>query len=143
MKNAAQSDFVLDCSITMTWCFPDEATSFTNAVQTSLLHSKAIVPGIWPFEVANILCLAERQKRINHAQALRFRNLLKQCPIIIDMLSAEKIMAEVAEIAKEQNLTVYDAAYLELAMREALPLATLDKALQKAAHKAGVSLFKC
>ncbi len=138
MSNA----FILDCSVTMTWCFPDEATAYSQAVQDKLLEAKAVVPTIWPYEVANILCLAERKKHITNAQAVRFKNLLKQTWIIIDNLSTDQIMSEVLDLAREQNLTVYDAAYLELAMREALPLATLDKALQNAAQKVGVSLLK-
>lgn len=138
MNNA----LILDCSVTMTWCFPDEATTYSRMVQDQLLTAKALVPNIWSYEVANILCLAERKKRITNAQAVRFKNLLKQAWIIVDNLSSEQIMSEVLDLAREQNLTVYDAAYLELAMREALPLATLDKALQNAAQKVGVSLLK-
>lgn len=142
MNNGVPLGFVLDCSVTMAWCFPDEISKYTEAVQEKLLVVKAIVPSIWPYEVANILWVAERKKRITNAQAVRFKNLLNQAPIIIDNLSADRIMREVLDLAREQTLSVYDAAYLELAMREALPLVTLDKALQNAARKVGIKLLK-
>lgn len=142
MNDTMPIGFVLDCSITMAWCFPDEASSYTELIQEKLLKVKAIVPSIWLYEVANILCIAERKKRITNAQVVRFKNLLKQAPIVIDDLSADYIMTAALDLAREQALSVYDAAYLELAMREALPLATLDKALQEAARKVGVKLLK-
>jgi predicted nucleic acid-binding protein len=125
--NSKALGFVLDCSFTMAWCFPDEISDYTIAVQEKLLEVKAIVPNIWPYEVANILCLAERKKRITNAQAARFKNLLKQAGIIIDNSASDYIMTGVLDLAREQTLFVYDAAYLELAMREGLSLATLDK----------------
>lgn len=133
--------FVLDCSLTMTWCFPDEATAYTHNVLNSFVSKEAKVPSLWPYEVANILWVAERNQRISKAQTLHFKSLLELCPINVDNTSATYILNTVLDIARDQHLTVYDAAYLELAMREDLPLATLDKALQKAAHKVGISLF--
>lgn len=140
--NNKKNGFVLDCSLTMTWCFPDEATSYTQAVRDMFTYTEAVVPSLWPYEVANILWSAERQKRITQAQVIRFKTLLEQCPIAIDHTSTDKAMIDTLELAREQNLTAYDAAYLELATRSNLPIATLDKALQKAAQQIGVELLK-
>ena len=130
--------FVLDCSVAMAWCFADETNSYTEAVLQDLADTGAVVPSIWPLEMVNVLLVAERRKRISKAQSRRFVELLQSLPIAVDDVSASRIWDGVLSLAREQQLSAYDAAYLELAMREGLPLATADNALKRAAKRCGV-----
>lgn len=130
--------FVLDCSVTMTWLFAEEATAATLAVRDRLLQGHAYVPSIWPLEVNNVLWVSVRNKKISELQAMRFKFLLSQLSIQVDIKASDLMNDVIFELAKTYQLSCYDAAYLELALREKLALATLDKALVKAAKKAGV-----
>ncbi len=132
-------NFVLDCSITMTWCFEDEATEFTDSLLDNLAQAIAKVPSIWFLEVANVLAISERRGRTNQAKITQFLQLLSGLPIIVDVKTGEKAFTDVLTIARAHRLTSYDAAYLELALREALPLATLDEGLKRVALNIGVA----
>ena len=132
-------NFVLDCSITMTWCFEDEATEFTDSLLDNLAQAIAKVPSIWSLEVANVLAISERRGRTNQAKITQFIQLLSGLPIIVDVKTGEKAFTDVLTIARTHRLTSYDAAYLELALREALPLATLDEGLKRVALNIGVA----
>jgi predicted nucleic acid-binding protein len=134
--------FVLDCSITMAWCFADEADGYADAVLDLLPGAEALVPAIWPLEVANVLLVAERRKRINEAQLARLVELLRSLPVIVDRGTLDRVMGAVLPLAREHKLSAYDAAYLELAMREGIPLATRDDRLAEAAHRCGVPLVR-
>ena len=134
-------NFVLDCSITMTWCFEDEATAYTDSLLMLLAEGSVRVPSIWPLEVANVLALSERRGRTNQAKITRFLHLLNDLPIAIDAKTGEKAFTEILTLARSNRLTAYDAAYLELALREGLPLATLDEGLKKVAGNLGVALL--
>jgi predicted nucleic acid-binding protein len=133
--------FVLDCSVTMAWCFDDEATPYTNGVRDSLDGIRAIVPVLWPIEVANATIVGERRKRLDEARSSRFLALLDSLPIIVDEETAARAWADTMHLARAHNLSAYDATYLELAVRRGMPLACLDGKLQKAAIAIGVSLF--
>ena len=134
--------FVLDCSMTMSWFFEDEATQVTDTVHDSLAaDSQALVPAIWPLEVINSFLVAERRKRINKLQTSRYLSHLKILPIEIDFHTHDQVFGDILRLAREHHLSSYDAAYLELANRLNLPLATLDKNLQKAAKRSGLSLI--
>lgn len=126
-------DFVLDCSIAMAWCFEDESNEYTDTILENLRDSKAIVPTIWPLEIANVLLQAKKKKRITEIQVANFIDALSALPIIIDPSTSSRAMHSVFVLAGQSNLTIYDAAYLELALREGIPLMTLDKELLKAA----------
>lgn len=132
--------FVLDCSVAVAWCFGDETNPYSEAVLQDLADTGAVAPSIWPLEMANVLLVAERRKRISKAQSRRFVELLQTLPIAVDDVSAARAWDSVLSLAREQQLSAYDAAYLELAMREGLPLATLDGPLRKAARSCGVAL---
>lgn len=138
-----QTEFiVLDCSITITWILPDEAvTEKADEILSSLDGRHVKVPTIWPLEVANVLCLAERQKKLSALEIAEFKEFLSALPISVDNSTSLRAMGSVYTLAKIEQLTIYDATYLEIAMREGLPLATFDKALKKAAHRNGVSLL--
>lgn len=142
MKADATNRFVLDASVALAWCFPDESSPGAEKLLDSMAAgSKAIVPAMWPFEVANALLTAERRKRISIAQVTATLKKLALLPIAVDAIQVESVFGDVLAVARQGNLTEYDAAYLELAMREALPLATLDDHLRRAARNAGVSLL--
>ena len=132
--------FIMDNSVTMSWCFMDEATEYTESVLNRLRGSSAVVPAIWPLEVSNVLLLAERRQRITHIKATRFVRALQELPISIDSESISAALGPVLQLGREYGLTSYDAAYLELAMRRGLPMATLDEHLATAARQTGVVL---
>jgi predicted nucleic acid-binding protein len=134
--------FVLDCSVAMAWCFEDECDKYADAVLEALSGTEAVVPAIWPLEVANVLLVAERRKRLMKADTARFAELLGGLPIVVEWMNSESVLSRVLDNAREFRLSAYDAAYLELAMRQGLALATRDKALRAAAKKGGVRLFK-
>lgn len=131
-------NFVLDASITLAWCFSDEGTAATTALLERLEFESAIVPELWPLEVGNILITAEKHKRITYANIKEFLALLENLSIEIDTETSSRGLRDIVVIAHSEKLTTYDAAYLELAMRRGLPLATKDTALIKAAHRVGV-----
>lgn len=135
------SQFVLDCSVTMAWCFEDEKTKATDALLDSLTQREGIVPTIWVLEVSNVLLVAERKKRLQEADTTRFLTLLQNLPICVDTKTPEKAFHEVTSLARKHNLSSYDAAYLELAMRKGLPLATHDTTLKRIAKKLGITLL--
>jgi predicted nucleic acid-binding protein len=133
--------FVADASVTLTWCFEDEAMAWTDALLGILrAGDEATVPAHWPVEVANAILIAIRRGRISRDKANRFLVDLRALPIRIDTESGETAFDQTFKLAEQYNLTIYDAAYLELAIREGLPLATLDDELRKAARAAGVVL---
>src|ERR1700733_12722272 len=128
-------DFVLDCSITMAWCFDDESTDFTDSILESFNSKTAIVPTIWPLEVANVLLMAKKKNRITGIQSTSFIDALSTLPIVVDQSTTSRAMHSIFSLAGELDLTIYDATYLELAIREKVPLLTFDQALIKAAKK--------
>lgn len=132
--------FVLDASMTLSWAFEGEATPFTVAVLKSLETVHAVAPALWAFEVANILSTAERRGRINAAAQAAFLERLRRLPIAIEQRPATWLAQQILPLARTYHLSAYDAAYLELAIREGLPLATLDDDLRHAASAASVAL---
>lgn len=134
-------DFVLDSSVTMSWYFKDEANPYANEVRKALAVGAAVVPALWPLEVANILVMGERRKRSTEAEASRWLGYLTKLPIRIDDESTRRAWSDVLHVARSYDLSAYDAAYLELAIRSGLPLASLDSQLLTAAVSAGVAKF--
>jgi predicted nucleic acid-binding protein len=134
--------FVLDCSITVAWFFEDEADAYAEAVEDAMESAAVEVPTLWPLEVANALLVGERKKRATEANVGQFLGLLKSLPITIDAQTTARAWQESLHLARAHGLSVYDAAYLELALRRGLPLATLDEELAAAAAAIGVEKFK-
>ena len=132
------SAFVLDCSVTVAWLFDDETTPETDALLDRLKDDRALVPMLWHLEIANVLARAHRHKRISGAQVAAHVNLLSRLPILTDAETQSHAFREILAIAGTQRLSTYDAAYLELAMRRGMALATLDKALVRAARHVDV-----
>ena len=139
--NPATHAFVLDCATTMTWLFPDEATSTSLTLLKRLTSEAAVVPLLWPLEVANVTLNGEKRGRITRADADEFIMLLHGLRITVEEDTERRAWDGVLRLAREQGLTVYDAAYLELALRLGLPLATLDNDLIRAATTLGVTLL--
>lgn len=143
MKAAATKRLVLDASVTVAWCFPDESTAYSEAVLDLLGNAaEAVVPAIWPFEVANALLMGERRKRITAAQVTSVLERIRDLPVTVDAVRVDRAFGPILLLARNEQLTEYDAAYIELAMRESLPLATLDDRLRRAAKSAGVAPLK-
>ena len=134
------SRFVLDNTVTMAWCFTEEATELTNALLSRLsnLTDSAVVPALWLYEVVNVTELAVRKGRIPRKKALAFLESLADLPIEVENPSRTQVFVIVRALAGQYQLTGYDAKYLELANRHKLPIASLDKALSRAALAAGV-----
>src|SRR5437879_2260431 len=105
--------FVVDASVTMAWCFEDEATPATDAVLDRFGHDEAIVPTLWQLEIANVLLVAERRRRITHAQSLHFLDALGRLPIRSDLSAADP--SDLVATGRLHGLSAYDSAYLVLA----------------------------
>lgn len=134
-------EVVLDCSMTMAWLFEDEKTKKSEVLLTHLSEDySARVPALWAWEVSNVLLVAQRRKRITRAQASGFLSMLQVLPIRMDEKALHLAHDATYELALEQDLTAYDAAYLEIALRRQLPIATLDKKLNAAAKELGLTV---
>ena len=136
------TDFVLDCSVAMGWCFEDEANAATESALELLREGSAFVPPIWFLEIVNVLGMAERRRRIKKSDSIRFCALLRSLPIFADSGSEAWEYAErVLSLSREHHLSAYDTAYLDLALRRGLALATRDQKLQTACRQAEVRLL--
>jgi predicted nucleic acid-binding protein len=135
-------EFVLDCSVTMAWYFKDEANAYANAVRKSLSRARAIVPALWPLEVANVLIMGERRQRSTEAEASKWIRYLQMLPIRPDDETMSRVWSDILHVARSYDVSAYDASYLELAIRLGLPLASLDDKLKTTASSAGVSAFE-
>lgn len=133
---------VLDCSIVMPWCFASEATPLTQKVLDRMVVESAIVPVIWFLEVANVLAMAEKRNRISAIDSDKFLRLLDELLIESDEGCVTRSFTQLLPLSRSHQLTTYDAAYLELAQRLGLPLATLDNKLIAAARNAGVAVVE-
>jgi predicted nucleic acid-binding protein len=134
-------NFVLDASIALTWCFADEATPPTLSLLDKLQTGQAFVPCIWSLELGNILISAERRKRITYAEIVKFIELITNLNIQTDSETSDRALHEILSLAYAEQLTTYDASYLELAMRKGLALATKDSQLAKVAKRLGIELL--
>ena len=133
--------FVLDASIALAWCFADEATPATDALLDRLADEEAVAPALWRIEVANALAMAERRGRLSVAGLTRSVGLLQRLAVALDPEGSERAFRELLELARSERLTVYDAAYLELALRLGLPLASKDARLRTAAAGLGLPVL--
>ena len=133
--------FVLDNSVALTWCFEDERTPATTALLEQVAESGALAPTLWPLEALNGLLVAERRGRLDAARRQRLSGFLRALPITIDDETASHAWSATADLAERFNLSSYDAAYLELAQRRHLPLASLDRGLRAAATALGLTVL--
>ena len=136
--------FILDASVAISWCFPGdptEDTSYRRRILRELASNEAVVPEVWPFEIANSLFVSySKRKRITGQQIQEYLHLLKALPIRVE---TQNLWANVdlESTARRHNLSAYDVAYLDLAQRSRLPLATSDALLRQAALAEGVALI--
>jgi predicted nucleic acid-binding protein len=132
---------VIDASVALAWCFEDESAPSTDAIAETVRRIGGCVPALWRLEVANVLLMAVRRKRIVVETSRSMLLDLERFPLEIDASTNDVAWSETLTLADRHNLTVYDAAYLELAMRRALPLATLDTRLADAARAEGLAVL--
>lgn len=131
-------EFVLDCSATLPWVFASEATTETDALLDALAGgARAWVPALWHLELANVLLGAKRKGRIDSAGIEKFFTTLGVFDIAVDGETMTLAWPKTLALAEAHKLSVYDAAYLELALRRGVPLATLDQSLRQAMKRAG------
>ena len=133
--------FVLDCSIVIAAILPDERPAIALDLLTQAQANGAHAPAVWPLEVANSLLMAQKRKRIDEAYRLDMLVLMAEANVIIDPETPALAWFDISRLAQRHNLTAYDAAYLELALRLKLPLATLDQRLADAARAEGVQVL--
>ncbi len=132
---------VLDSSVTLARIFPDEWTPAILAVFRDHVAIEACAPEMWKLEVANILSISVRKGRMTKTRRDRVLARLQRLPIEIDKETGDRAWTETLELADRHKLTIYDATYLELAIRRSLPLATLDRDLRNAAQAEGIKLL--
>jgi len=138
------TNFVLDNSVSMRWLLESENASdqkYAEKVLKSLLEVDARVPNLWHIEATNVLLGAEKRSEVEAGEIERFISQLENLPLHVDPLTSHQSFSRIMALSRIYRLSSYDAAYLELAIRECLPLATLDKDLRKAAKKSNVELY--
>ena len=136
--------FVLDASVALLWLVPGTnpaGVDYAEATLVALKDAQALVPSLWALEVANVVAKLETKTIVTEADSQRYVALLGQLPIVTDPATATHALGDTLNLARRYRLSAYDAAYLELALRTGLPLATLDAGLAKAAATAGVQIF--
>lgn len=133
---------VVDASVALAWCFPDEASVYAEGVLVALEGRTLIVPAVWALEIANAMLVAERRKRVKRQDVRRFVELLGGLTIIEHSQTVADTVKNVLPLARTYKLSAYDAAYLDVAVRQSAPLATMDSALRKAGRAAGLTIFQ-
>jgi predicted nucleic acid-binding protein len=136
-------ELVLDCSLALAWAVPDEGSKAAERLLSRIdKESKLWIPPLWWYELSNALTVAQRRGRLNDSDALRLIELYRRLPLFTDTLLGAEAVFRFRSLAQRYNLSAYDAAYLELAQRKGVALATLDADLAKSARKAGVKVSK-
>lgn len=135
------SAVVIDASVALAWCFPDEASAYAERVLLALEGRVMRVPALWAVEVSNALLVAERRRRIRPAEIQQFLSLLDGLTITLDSLSLTESVGNLLPLGRVHGLSAYDAAYLDVALRHGTPLASLDRRLCEAAIKSGIEIF--
>ena len=136
--------FVLDASVALMWLVPQtnpEGVGYADMVLRALRDTQAVVPSLFGLEIANVIAKVEGKGIVTEADSQRFVALLGQLDIAADPKTMAQALGDTLNLARRYRLSAYDAAYLELALRTGLPLATLDAELANAATKAGLSIF--
>lgn len=134
---------VIDVSAALGFLLKDEQDPLSLAALKAIgRNTPTFVPSHWPVEIANALLMAERRKRISQAEAMEILALVRKLTLTVDETSAHQATRDTFALARQYELTVYDAAYLELAMRKGASLATNDRELAQAAKSAGVNLLQ-
>jgi predicted nucleic acid-binding protein len=134
--------FVADSSVGVAWAVPSQSSRATDDLLDRVsAGTPLVVPALWSFEIANSLLVLLRRKKLLAPERERALRALARLPLVVDEEGARLALGTISELAGEHGLSVYDAAYLELALRRKLPLASRDQALCKAAHGCRVQLL--
>jgi predicted nucleic acid-binding protein len=136
--------FVLDCSVSVAWCFGDQRNSYVDSVLESFTKGyEALVPSIWILETINLLVVSERRGRLAESESAHFFELYSCLPISLER-TMENVSAykSILHLAREHDLSAYDAHYIETALRYGIPLATQDSSLRAACKRSGVPVFR-
>jgi predicted nucleic acid-binding protein len=134
--------FVVDASVAIAWVHPAQATAETDEMLASLAGGAVLeVPAVWPLEVANALLVLARRRKLRELERESALRWLCRLPVVIDPDGASAAFTRLSELAARHALSVYDAAYLELAQRRRLPLGCRDRALRDAAAACGVEVW--
>ncbi len=139
-----KADFVLDNSVVMRWFFGDGMEKdlvYATRVLDAMSTSAALVPSVWGLEVVNVIARAEAKNMVTEADSEAFIATLEQLDIRLHSITTEQTTGAILHLARRYGLSSYDASYLNLALHENLPIATLDNDLLLAAQKAGVKQF--
>jgi predicted nucleic acid-binding protein len=137
------ASFVIDASVTLPWCFDDEATAYTEGLlNRCAAGEEVLVASVWPLEITNGLLYARRRGRVTAERVEQFLTQILRFRIQVEPFTTQQAVREVRQVAQTHQLTAYDAAYLALALRFQVPLATLDAELITAAQAAGVRLVE-
>ena len=125
--------FVVDSSVTLAWCLKDERNAYARKVEDAVIEGVAIAPALWPFEVANALAMAERRSQISPSEREQILEMLAAMGVLVEA-PPPVVPRDLVSLSQRWGLTAYDAAYLQLAIAQNVPLATIDAALAKAAR---------
>ncbi len=134
-------DFVVDNSVILSWVFKDENTKKSQELLNKLLKQNAYVPSLWPYELSNALFIAEKNGRIKEADSVSFISSLKDLSLFVENNSYDNITKDILAISREHKITVYDASYIELALRKNLDMASFDKKLNAVCRKIGIKIL--
>lgn len=140
-RRGARLRFVIDNSVVAAWLLA-EANPVADAILGGMAAHEPLAPALWPLELANVLVVAERRGRLSAADLIRFRDDVQALGIRIVPEPPGRVLGDVLDLARAEGLTSYDAAYLDLAIRERAPLATVDRRLRDAALRRGIGLFE-
>lgn len=133
--------FVVDCSVALSWILPDEDGHEPAELLERLASEGALVPEVWPLEIANALLVARRRRRLKEKDVARAIEDLAALPIKVDQETHQQALTAIMSLAQKYRLSSCDASYLELAQRLRLPLATVDSRLRSAGKAAGIKLL--
>lgn len=132
---------VLDASVALAWLFVDEESPDADSIMERIAVEGAVVPSLWRIEIANSLNTSRRHGRSDPSVVAQALHQLAKLPIMEDIETGARAWSDTMALAREEGLTVYDATYLELALRRGLPLASGDKALIAAARRRGLDVL--
>lgn len=134
--------WAVDASLALAWVHPHQASDKTDALLRRLTEGVTlVVPALWFLEVANALLVLERRRKIRSEERREALATVRALNMTVDLEGVAAAFVQVSDLAEKHGISVYDAAYLELALREHLPLGTVDASLQEAARRAGVNLL--
>lgn len=135
--------FVTDASVAIAWIHPAQATPETDSMLDRLaMGDSVVVPALWPLEVANAITVLRRRRKLTADEARSAIQIVRELPATIDHEAATMAFTRLVDLASEHELTIYEAAYIELAIRKRLPLATNNAQMKQAAMRSGVELWQ-